>query len=210
MVHVNIELWYKEISSQEKACLLSIYWPNCLQKHVWGFMSASLVGAKYIYCLAKLAQNGESNVLTCNRALGGDSKTSWALSSPSRPTSVQAVGGGGVDNHLLEFFFIFLNWQASQIVAKQHLTPYLLSQDWSVQRHLHKEVYTISNMELIAWRIYLQNWHENSHWTLTCRLFRFDSSKSNLSSIQEERFEGKRTVVYIVYTLPQESLPWNS
>ena len=113
MVHVNIELWYKEISSQEKACLLSIYWPNCLQKHVWGFMSASLVGAKYIYCLAKLAQNGESNVLTCNRALGGDSKTSWALSSPSRPTSVQAVGGGGVDNHLLEFFFIFLNSSSS-------------------------------------------------------------------------------------------------
>ena len=110
----------------------------------------------------------------------------------------------------VELIIIFSKWQASQIVAKQHLTPYLLSQDWSVQRHLHKEVYTISNMELIAWRIYLQNWHENSHWTLTCRLFRFDSSKPKLSSIQEERFRGKRTVVYIVYTLPQESLPWNS
>ena len=105
MVHVNIELLYKEISSPEKACPLSIYRPNFLQRHVWGFISAS--------CLAKSAQNGESNVLTCNRAFGGDSKTSWALPSPSRTTSLQAVGGGKVDNHFLELTSFSDNCQAA-------------------------------------------------------------------------------------------------
>ena len=128
MGHMNIEMCYTEISSQEKACLLSIYWPIRLQRHVWGFISASVVGSEYLAW-----QNGKSHVLTCNWAFGGDSKTSWALPSSPRTTSLQAMGRG-------RSIIIFLNWQASQIVAKQHLTPYLLSQDWSVQRHLHKEV----------------------------------------------------------------------
>jgi len=55
--------------------------------------------------------------------------------------------------HLLHAQLVCKRW--AEVVAKQHLTPYLLSQDWSVQRQLHYE-----------------NWHESSHWTLTCKLFR--------------------------------------
>jgi len=55
--------------------------------------------------------------------------------------------------HLLSAQLVCKRW--AEIVAGQHFTPFLLAQDWSVQRHLMK-----------------QGWHTSSHWTHTCRLFR--------------------------------------
>ena len=134
MVHVNIELWYKEISSQEKAHLLSIYWPNCLQRHLWGFISEYFVGTKYL--AGQNQPKMESPMSSLATELLEEILRHLEL---CHLLHAQLVCKRWAE---VELIIISLNWQASQIVAKQHLTPFLLSRDWSVQRHLHKEVNT--------------------------------------------------------------------
>ena len=51
-------------------------------------------------------------------------------------------------------FFRSFQW-IPQIVARRHFTPFLASQDWSVQRQLHREV--CGSIFHIEW-FYLPHW----------------------------------------------------
>ena len=48
----------------------------------------------------------------------------------------------------------------------------------------------------------MQNWHENSHWTLTCRLFRFDSSKLTEVHYKRNDLGEKNCCIYSILYIP--------